>query len=292
MKHIILFVSASLLSTPYLHVHFLATTACSAPQNTGTIRGYDFAGGQPKVVALPGALGEISGLSLTSGGRLFCHNDEAGTIYEIDYKTGKEIKHFSLGMFTLTGDFEGIAAAKQDTLFLVNSSGVLHRFREGPAGKSVKYDVFKTSLTVKNDVEGLAYDPKTDCLLLACKGDGGKGLGKDKAIYAFSLKTYKLDPKPRFVLSVKDILAQTGKKEFNPSAIERHPITGNFFVLAYNGLAIAEINPEGKILGVSELKKSLHPQPEGLAIANDGTLIISNEGQGKTATLVIYSPRK
>lgn len=255
------------------------------------IAGYDFSDKDATTVSLPKALGEISGLTFTHDGRLLGHNDEAGIVFEIDYKTGKEVKRFALGTFTITGDFEGIAA-KGDTLFLVNSSGTIYRFRESAAGTNVKYQTFKTSLSLKNDVEGLAYDSATDCLLLACKAEGGKGIGKNKAVYAFSLKTYKLEPKPRFVLPLDDILAQTGKKEFNPSAIERHPQTGNFFVLAYNGFAIVELNPAGKILGVSELKKSINPQPEGLAIANDGTLIIANEGQGKAASLTIYKPRK
>ncbi len=263
----------------------------SAQAKFGKITGYDFSDKSAQTVTLPQALGEISGLTFTHDGRLLCHNDEAGIVFEVDLKTGKEVKRFSLGMFTVTGDFEGIAA-KRDTIFLVTSSGVLYRFREGESSKNVKYETFKTLLSVKNDVEGLAYDPATDCLLLACKGEGGKGVGKDKAVYAFSLKTYKLDPTPRFVLSVQEILAQTGKKEFNPSALERHPQTGNFFVLAYNGFAIVELNPAGKILGVSELKKSINPQPEGLAIANDGTLIIANEGQGKAGTLTVYSLKK
>lgn len=261
-----------------------------AQAKLGTIAGYDFSDKNAKTITLPKALGEISGLAFTHDGRLLCHNDEAGVVFEIDYKTGKETKRFTLGTFTVTDDFEGIAA-KRDTIFLVNSGGTIYRAREGQAGKSVKYDVFKTALSAKNNVEGLAYDSATDCLLLACKGEGGKSLGKDKAVYAFSLKTYRRDPKPRFVLPLAEILAHTGKKEFNPSALERHPLSGNFFVLAYNGFAMVELDPTGKILGVSELQKSSNPQPEGLAIAQDGTLIIANEGQGKAASLTIYLPK-
>lgn len=264
--------------------------AC-AQQKSREIAGYDFSGKDAQTVKLPAALSEISGLAFTHDGRLFCHNDEFGVVYEIDHKTGKELKHFSIGLFTVKEDFEGIAV-KGDTVFLANSSGTLYRFREGENKKVMKYETFKTPLSAKNNIEGLAYDPQTDCLLLACKEDGGKGLGKDKAVYAFSLKTYKLDPKPRFVLPLKKILAQTGEKEFNPSAIERHPRTGNFFVLAYNGFAIVELDPSGEILGISQLKKSVNRQPEGLAIMNDGTVIISNEGQGKSGTLAIYPPRK
>ncbi len=291
MNNFILLTVALILHAPCFRAH-PANPLALLPQPKGnTIASYDFSNEQAQVVKLPSALSEISGLAFTPDGRLLCHNDEAGVVFEIDSKTGKEVKRFSLGMFTITGDFEGIAV-KQDTIFIVNSSGALYRFREAQTGKSVKYEVFKTPLSVKHDVEGLAYDPVTDCLLLACKGEGGKGLGKDKAVYAFSLKTYKLDPKPRFVLPLREILAQTGKKEFNPSSIERHPQTGNFFVLAYNGFAIVEIDAAGKVLGVAELKKAINPQPEGLAIARDGTLIIANEGQGKPGRLTIYAPRK
>ena len=62
--------------------------------------------------------------------------------------------------------------------------------------------------------------------------------------------------------------------------------------LTVPALFFLEIDPQGKILGVSTLPKSLHKQPEGLAIATDGTIYIANEGQGKTAKLVIYRLRK
>lgn len=254
------------------------------------ISAYDFASKSPQTVKLPKALREISGLTFTEDGRLLCHNDESGTVFEVNYQTGEIVKRFYLGRLLLRGDFEGIAA-RQDTVFLVNSEGVVHRFREAQDEQHVDYQRFATKLSIANDVEGLAYDSETESLLLACKADPGKGLGQTKAVYAFSLKTRTLESKPRFLLSLQEILSQTGRKEFNPSAIERHPGTGHFFVLASNGLAIAEIDSEGKLLAVSTLPKSVHDQPEGLAIAENGTLIIANEGAKKSGTLVIYPPQ-
>ncbi len=265
--------------------------SCQSASKIGEIHGYDFSDQAAQVVALSKNLSEVSGLAFTDDGRLYAHNDEAAMIFEIEPKTGKELKKFYLGRPMVTGDFEGIAA-KKDTLFLTNSSGTIFRFRAGENGQAVRYDMFKTALHAKNNVEGLAYDPATDCLLLACKDDAGTGRSDQKAIYAFSLKTLKLEAKPRFLLSLAEILTHTGRKEFNPSGLERHPVTGHFFVLAFNGLAIAEIDPQGRILGISKLHKSTHKQPEGLAIAKDGTMVIANEGQGKTAKLVIYRPLK
>jgi uncharacterized protein YjiK len=268
----------------------------AGPQGVAEIRGYDFENKKIDHIKLPKELSEASGLAFAANGNLLCHNDERAAIYELDYRTGKILKHFSLGKFVAyRSDLEGIAT-KGDTIFMVNSSGTILRALPGKDGEMVPFQTFKTPLSVRNDVEGLAYDPATDCLLLACKDEAGMDfrnpLPKDqRAVYAFSLKTYKLLPKPRFLFSILKITARTGGKEFSPSAIERHPRSGNFFILASRGNAIVEIDANGNLLGVSSLPKSVHPQPEGLAIAPDGTALICNEGQGKAGRLVIYSPR-
>jgi uncharacterized protein YjiK len=261
------------------------------------IKGYDFLSKNVEQFKLPAQLLEASGLALTSDGRLLCHNDEQGIIYEVDYKSGKIVKRFFLGKILIPrDDFEGIAVkkgtARRDTIFLVNSSGNILRFLEGDNEKHVLFRTFKTPLNSQNDVEGLAYDPVTDCLLLACKGDAGRGYENYKAVYAFSLKTYALLPKPRFLIPIKKITTTTDRKEFNPSASERHPRTGHFFVLAANGNAIIELDANGNLLGVSSLPKSVNPQPEGLTIAPDGTAIICNEGEPRKAGLIsVYPPR-
>lgn len=260
------------------------------------IKGYDFSSKKTVQHKLPRELSEASGLSFTKDGRLLCHNDEQGAVYQVDYRTGKILSRFYLGRFLIyRDDLEGIAA-KGDTIFMVNSSGTVLRFLPGKDGEKVPFQTFKTPLSARNDVEGLAYDPVTNCLLLACKGeaatDNASSLPKDhKAVYAFSLKTYKLQPQPRFLLSVPKITATTREKEFNPSAIERHPINGHFFVLAANGNAIVEMDENGNLIGASSLPKSVNPQPEGLAIAPDGTVFICNEGQGKTGRLCVYPPK-
>ena len=131
-------------------------------------------------------------------------------------------------------DLEGIAAKKgetrRDSIFMVNSSGAILRFLPGKDGEKVAFQTFKTPLSARNDVEGLAYDPVTDCLLLACKDEASADYKNplpvdQKAVYAFSLKTYKLLPKPRFLIPMLKITAATREKEFCPSSIERHPRT-------------------------------------------------------------------
>jgi len=260
-------------------------------QEIPPLRGYDFSDRKAPQYKLEKSLREISGLAFTQDGRLLGHSDELGVIYEIDYRTGGLKKQFSLGRPAIVQDFEGIAV-KKDTVFLVASNGMLFRCKEGANGESMRYQTFRTGLDVRHNVEGLAYDPAADCLLLACKGYAGTGYEEQKAVYAFSLRTYKLQPRPRFLLPLKTISRQSDKKEFNPSGIERHPRSGNFFIIAFNGHSILEVSSNGQILGLSALPKSVHKQPEGIAIAANGTLVIANEGGGKEGSVVVYRPLK
>ncbi len=90
-------------------------------------------------------LNEISGLAMTADGRILAHEDQRGTVYQLDPATGAVVKAFAVGS-KLRGDFEGIASA-DDQLFLVTSSGRLLRTREGDDGEEVDYDVFDSGVS-------------------------------------------------------------------------------------------------------------------------------------------------
>jgi hypothetical protein len=196
---------------------FLLWSCTAGAGELPVIKGYDFSSLKVEHRQLIQELREASGLTFTRDGRLLCHNDEQGIIYEIDYRTGSVRQRFYLGKLTVyQDDLEGIAA-KDDTIFIVNSSGKILRFLPGKNEEKISFETFKTPLTARNNVEGLAYDPVTDCLLLACKDEAAidfrNPLAADlKAVYAFSLKTYKLLPKPRFLISTSKITARTGKR--------------------------------------------------------------------------------
>ncbi len=98
------------------------------------------------------------------------------------------------------------------------------------------------------NIEGLCYDPNTNSLLAACKGYPGKRYNGYRAIYSFNLKEKKLEAKPRFLLSLEILDKKYGMKNFSPSAIERNPETGTFFILSSHVKALIEVTPEGKII--------------------------------------------
>lgn len=282
---------------------FLISFACTQSDQNGHIHTYSFDEETSKLISLPKQLNELSDLVMTSDGRLFGHNDEKANIYQIDYETGKILKSFSLGKKTIKKDFEGIAI-KDNIFYLVTSSGEIYEFEEGKDRAVVSYEKYKTRLSATNDVEGLCYDPVTNSLLLACKGDPGKGNSGYRAVYTFSLSKKKLKKKPRFLISIKSIYEKRGTgfvdklgdfflltdKSFAPSGIERHPETGNFFILSSQGNVLIEISPEGEILGRKFLDRKRHFQPEGITFTPDNCLLIGDEGGNRKARITKYYP--
>lgn len=255
---------------------------------SSALAGYDFAT-TPQSVTLSPELNEISGLAITSDNRLFTHNDENGTITEIDASTGAIQKQFQLGGKAATKDFEGIAIVGK-RFFMTTSAGVIFEFAEGKQGAIVPATAYETELSTKNDIEGLCYDPATNSLLLACKEDAGKGFNEMKAVYAFSLDSMKLILQPRFLLPLAQLLKESRGNQFNPSGIEFNPRSRTFFIVAAEGKSLVEVSPEGIILGQVKLDK-FHRQAEGITFTTDGTLLISDEARGEKPTIARYPLR-
>ncbi|MEK7249095.1 MAG: hypothetical protein AAB209_01600, partial [Bacteroidota bacterium] len=220
-------------------------------------------------------------------GRLYCHDDERGVVYQLDYTNGKIVKQFALGKFGVTGDFEGIAI-KCNMLYLAASNGTLYEFPEAEDGQIVEFRTYKTFLTEKNDVEGLEYDKETDCLLALCKGSAGKGYHKYKAVYPFSLKKKSLVETPRFLIPLDQVTKNSDTNEFLPSGIAVHPKSGTFFIIAARGASIIELSKDGKLLAQQSINTKANPHPEGITFAPDLTLILCNDGQGSSGTLSLY----
>lgn len=257
-----------------------------------SLKNYDIESTSPRVLEIDKELMEISGITFTKDNRLFAHGDEEADVYELDATTGKIIKTFKLGaVIAIKGDFEDIAAVNEK-FYLTESNGKLYEFSEGSNGESVDFKTYKTPLSTKNDVEGLCFDSETMSLLMACKELGSAELGKDKAVYSFSLTDKIMNEKPRFVIPQKEIKNNTSEGKFNPSGISRNPITGTFFIIAARGNTIIELSKTGEVLGQMELPENVHAQAEGIAFKSDGTLYISNEGRGKVPTIVVYEMKK
>jgi hypothetical protein len=111
-------------------------------------------------------------------------------------------------------------------------------------------------------------------------------------ILAVDPDTGEFEPKPRLLVSQAALQRVTGVRSFAGSAITRHPGTGTYLMLAGPQRTYAEIDSTGKVLGGGQLVARRHRQPEGIAIAPDLTLLISDEAAGATATITGYAYRR
>ena len=238
---------------------------------------------------LPEYLEEISGLAMARDDRLLAHNDERGVIFEIDYQNGSIVKAFQLTDMKnpVASDFEGIATI-DDQIYLVTSSGRLYECREGTAGESVLFNVYTTGVGRACEIEGLAYDESQQALLLMCKEARSADMEGKLAIYHWSIDEKQLKKDAHTVIPVVEFARHIKGKNFQPSGIERHPMSGNYFIVAARQGAIAEITPGGQVVAVREFPAQWHRQIEGITFAADGTLIVSDEGAGRKARLTLY----
>lgn len=243
------------------------------------LSGYDLSQRKVQQADLPHHLREVSGITANSDDRLFVEADENSRVYEVT-REGRVLKQFTVGKHPIYGDFEDIAAAGSK-FYLITSNGYLFQFSEGADNSAVGYKRYETGLSTSYDIEGLCYDPDTDCLLIACKEYPGQGLKNVRAVYSFSLESFTLLKKPRFLIDLFELKKRFKIHSFKPSGIERHPTTGNFFVISANENAIVELSPDGNILDAEKLSRRVHNQPEGITFLSDRTMIITDEGNRK-----------
>ena len=274
----------------------LASTSSSSlstpPEANLTLASYDLK--KPaRRFKLPKQWREISGLTMLGENRLLAHDDERGVVFEIDYRDGSIVKAFALSdqLDPVADDFEGIAAA-EGRVYLVSSSGRLYEFAEGSDGETVLYNLYTTGIGRDHEIEGLAYDPDQRVLLLISKNPKNPGQTGLVTICRWSLDTKQLVEGGHILIPAVALSSRTDSKRFQPSGIERHPVSGNYFVVAARQGAIAEITPKGQVLAVADLAADRHPQTEGIAFTSDNTLIVSDEGVSKRATLTFYPVSK
>ena len=264
--------------------------AASAAAQAGiSLEDYGLRTGDAAHRELPRRLREVSGLAMTADHRLLAHNDEAGIVFEIDVRDGSVVKEFHLADMAdpVTGDFEGIAVAG-GWLYLVTSSGRLYEFQEGADGASVLFTAYATGAGRDCEIEGLAYDEGARELLLMCKDPRTATLAGQLAIHRWSIEGKRLrDDSPRLI-PMREVAGRIGANRFRPSGIERHPVSGNYFVVAARQSAVAEVTPAGRVLHVRRFEAPWHRQIEGVAFAADGALIVADEGGGARGALTVY----
>jgi uncharacterized protein YjiK len=232
---------------------------------------------------LPPELKEISGIAFLSDGQIACVQDEEGKVY-IYHLDGRRItKEVAFGE---PGDYESIAIVGT-TAYVLRADGLLYEIA-GFMGASPQVKEYRTPLTARHDVEGLAYDPENKRLLLAIKG--GEAAGADyKGVYAFDLSSKRMEATPVYKIQLNDPVFQeeTKKKvEMQPSDLALHPSRGDLYFIDGARPKVLVMDTTGRLKKLYHLNNDDFPQPEGIGFNKAGELFISNEGRGGIGTIL------
>ena len=251
----------------------------------GTTDGYDL--DHPRVMPLPTALNEISGLYFyPKDTSLFAIVDEDGFLYKIFPNHPEKILRWK---FAGLGDYEDLEMVN-GVFFILRSDGAIYEVDlEDPLNiKSTVYNAPEKG----NEYESLYFDSTRNMLVLVCKdceGDGKKVL----STLAFNIqsKSYVSAPFQIDALHIAGIVGQPSIK-FKPSAAAVNPFSKRLMLVsAVNSLmVVSDLN--GDVQQAYPLATKLYKQPEGIAIGSDRTLYISNEFANEGAANILIIPYK
>ena len=247
--------------------------------------------------SLPDSLAEISGIVLLKNNNILAIEDIHPILYELRLadSAGVVVKRTE---FRRTDeekfDFEDIAMIG-DTVYALWSHGAVFKIVKQKVGATSQRT--KTWLKKDNNTEGLAYDPVTGNLLIACKEEAGVEDAKksDRSVFIFDPKSDSLEEKPFMLISKKDFANVAGEKvDFYPSAIGVHPVTHDIFIISTKDTkSIAQFSHDGKIKGFDYFDKDVLPQPEGICFDTKGDMYISTEARhGKPPYIYKYTMKK
>lgn len=243
------------------------------PASAQTSSNSSFADAPDQRWFLPEGLREISALAVAPSGRLFAVDDERALVYELDANRGGLMKTFTVGA-PLTGDFEGLAITPTGDFWATTSQGALFRFREGEDGQRVEFQAFDAGLADTCEIEGLAYLPSEQSLILACKENQARDMRDVIALYAWR----EGGPAALWrTLPERDVAAAAGVRRFRPSSLDFDQRTGRLLMLSADDGASAELSPDGELIMAHALAP-VHNQAEGVAVLPNGALVISDEG--------------
>ncbi|SHI60581.1 SdiA-regulated domain-containing protein [Pseudozobellia thermophila] len=234
---------------------------------------------------LPDALREVSGIAWLDDGRIAAVQDEEGSIFIFDPKTGKIAREID---FAGAGDYEGIAV-KGDDAYVLRSDGAIFEIVDFRDDKR-KISVHTTPFSRKNDMESLEWDPGNGRLLIAPKYNDPNS-ARFKGIYSFSSVSKKVEEAPVFQIDMGDeILNRYRKKDigktFRPSDLAIHPKTKDIYILDGAKPKLLILTADGEAKQVYAFDENDFPQPEAITFCPDGTLYIASEAKKENPAML------
>lgn len=234
---------------------------------------------------LPPSLSEVSGLAMLSDGRMLAHGDEYGRVSVLDPRRGVLLKEFSIAA---KADFEGITT-NSGIIYMVASNGQVYAFREGASGQRVTYELYDTQLGKECEFEGVAFDSKRNALLLPCKNVEKKSLRNNVVIFVWRIDNAAVPRLSVITIPLRRAIGDNPWTHLRPTDITVDKKTGNYVLIAASEKALLEITPNGDVVRTMPLPGGEeHAQAEGVAITEDGILIVGDEATSRFASITLY----
>lgn len=229
---------------------------------------------------LPDILLEVSGIEVANaaGDSLFAQQDEAGRLFLM--RTGeKKYQDFRFGN---DGDYEDLSIWNRD-IFMLRSDGVLFEFPLDAFRNNDRNAVKEWKGNWPNgEYEGLFADSSSGILYLMCKEC--EDSRKDILIRKLERRAdSSIGLTGEIRISESELMAKTDQKklrgkQLQPSALAKHPITKEWFILSHANKLLIVTDSAWQVRSVTELSPTRFRQPEGIAFAANGDMYISNEG--------------
>lgn len=259
----------------------LVTTACkSQRESTSNPNGYDLK--MPEKFSLPESLLEVSGIAFRDGNHdtIFAIQDEDGSLFKLGWKDSKQ-QNIS---FAPSGDYEDLAIMGNQ-VFILKSNGNIYSFSLSNAtGKSASNVKEVKKLLPPGEYEGMFYDSLTNNLIVLCKECKADKKSKSLTGYTLKQEAGMLTRSGQFNIDYQSKAGdKTIKGMLKPSALARHPLTKQWYIISSVNKTLLITDDEWVIQETHPLRSKNFNQPEGIAFDKRGNLYISNEGDEITA---------
>ncbi len=249
---------------------------------------YDFA--NPKVINLPQALDEISGISYyPKDTSVFAVIDEDGILYKVPLMDPSNVKEWR---FDKQRDFEDLVY-KDSSFYVLVSNGDMDKLTFVNDKIEIEKTEFPNSSKKVNEFESLYFSADSNKIVLLCKQCEED---KKTMLTSFYFNDTSKSFKNYLTIETEPLFQKLGskKEKIKPSAAAIHPITKDLYVLCSVNKIIFIQNEQGKLKDVITLNPKLYKQPEGMAFTPNGDLIISNEVylEGYATLLLLKNKKK
>ncbi|HEV2481603.1 MAG TPA: SdiA-regulated domain-containing protein [Puia sp.] len=254
--------------------------------------GYDL--GTPRKYIMSESLHEISGICVLrgNGDTLYAIEDERGRLYYFHLGDNR----FPSYKFGKHGDYEDVTILNDAEFVVLRSDGSLFVFPlgliRGGDNKAVQSYIH---ILPRGEYEGLFGDAGGRLIAL-CKNCPDDDQREEVSGYVLQYGTgpqHRLSITDHFKvrLPAEKLHSIHTKIKFHPSALARHPITGEWYILSSVNKVLVVLDDHWAVKGMYDLDPVLYKQPEGLAFDKRGNMYISNEGVQGNAN-VLYFPYK